>query len=100
MDTSKKNCQSGNEPYVPTLTPFNWFESIMSGDSNLFFALEDNFVASDSETPTGDTGSEKSDEENELCYESLSANSFIFSESEFDPEELIHKLNAYVEYES
>ena len=102
MDSSKKMSQSANEPYVPKLTPFKWFEAIASGDSSQFFALEDYFVASNSESPattTGgvESGAEKSaSEKKELSYESLSSTSFVLSDS-LDANELIRKLNVFIE---
>ena len=90
--------QLGDEACVSP--SFSWIEDLLADDPNSSFAFEDNFMAPNSETLAGDvdTGDEKSGEEKGLSQKSFSLASVVFSEfSQFDPDELIQKLNALLD---
>ena len=90
--------QLGDEACVSP--SFSWIEDLLADDPNPSFAFEDNFMAPNSETLAGDvdTGDEKSGEEKGLSQKSFSLASVVFSEfSQFDPDELIQKLNALLD---
>ena len=96
---SSMDSQLGDEAYVSP--SFSWIEDLIADDPNPSFAFEDNFLAPNSETLNGDvdTGDEKSGwEEKELSQKSFSSASVVFSEfTQFDPDELIQKLNALLD---